>query len=109
MKHSTTTTLITIGLAAASLGLAPPALAAPAGVESAPDTVNRLKSEGYTVILNKVGSAALNECTVTAVRPGQRYVRTDSGIPGAHTGMNGTTGTLTFTELSKTVYVDLMC
>ncbi len=91
------------------LGLASPAAAAPAGVGSAPDTVNRLESEGYTVILNKVGSSALSECAVTAVRPGQTYVRTDSGIPGAHTGLDGTIGTLTVTELSKTVYVDVKC
>jgi hypothetical protein len=97
------------GLAGMALGLAPSALAAPAGVESVPDTVNRLESEGYTVILNKVGSSALSECTVTAVRPGQTYVRTDSGIPGAHSGIEGTTGDFTFTELSKTVYVDVKC
>jgi hypothetical protein len=97
------------GLIGMTLGLAPSAIAAPVEVESAPDTVNRLQSEGYTVILNKVGSAALSECTVTAVRPGQTYMRTDSGIPGAHSGMEGTTGELTFTELSKTVYVDVKC
>jgi len=97
------------GLAGMTFGLAPPALAAPAEVESAPDTVSRLESDGYTVILNKVGSAALSECIVTAVRPGQSYVRTDSGIPGAHSGIEGTIGELTFTELSKTVFVDVKC
>jgi hypothetical protein len=92
-----------------TLGLASSALAMPVEVESAPDTINRLQSEGYTVIIEKVGSGALSDCTVTAVRPGQTFTRTDSGIPGAHSGTEGTTGELTFTELSKTVYVDLKC
>jgi hypothetical protein len=109
MKKSGLAALAAGGAVGMLLGPAPPASAAPAGVESAPDTVNRLESEGYTVILNKVGSAALSECAVTAVRPGQTYVRTDSGIPGAHSGLDGTIGELTFTELSKTVYVDLKC
>ena len=83
-------------------GLAAPAFAMPVEVESAPDTVNRLQSEGYTVILNKVGSGALSDCKVTAVGPGQRFVRTDSGVPGAM-------GDLIVTELSTTVYVDVRC
>jgi hypothetical protein len=90
------------GLLGMTLGLAPPALAMPVGDESPPDTVNRLQSEGYRVILNKVGSGALGDCTVTAVRPGQRFFRTDSGVPGAM-------GDLIVTELSKTVYVDVKC
>jgi len=109
MKKCGISALASGALIGMTLGLAPSALAAPAEVESAPDTVNRLEAEGYTVILNKVGSAALSNCTVTAVRPGQTFMRTDSGIPGAHSGMEGTTGELTFTELSKTVYVDVTC
>jgi hypothetical protein len=31
------------------------------------------------------------------------------GIPGAHSGMERTIGELTFTELSKTAYVDVKC
>jgi hypothetical protein len=109
MKNLSLAALAAGGLAAMTLGLAPSGLAAPVEVESAPDTVNRLESEGFTVILNKVGSAALSECKVTAVRPGATYMRTDSGIPGAHSGMEGTIGELTFTELAKTVYVDVKC
>jgi hypothetical protein len=35
------------------------------------------------VIINKVGSAPLAQCSVSAVRPCQTYSRTDSGVPGA--------------------------
>jgi hypothetical protein len=47
-------------------------IAAPAGVasaqESAQDTINRLRSEGYTVNIDRVGTAPLSECVVTNIR-----------------------------------------
>lgn len=109
MKKYGPAALAASGLVGMALGLAPPAMAAPVELESAPDTINRLQSEGYTVIVNKVGTGALSDCSVSAVRPGQTFTRVDSGIPGAHSGMENTIGELTFTELSKTVYVDLKC
>jgi hypothetical protein len=44
---------------------APVAFAAP---ETAQETISRLQSEGYTVNIDKVGSAPLDQCTVTSVR-----------------------------------------
>ena len=89
-------------LSAAGLTLAATAVAAPTGPSSVDQTVNQLKADGYTVIVNKVGAASVNRCTVSAVRPGQTYSRTDSGTPGAqddvHTIVTG-----------KTVFVDLAC
>jgi hypothetical protein len=109
MKNLSLAALAAGGLVGMTLGLAPPALAAPVEVDSVEETVDELEADGFTVILNKVGSAALSDCTVTAVRPGQTRVRTDSGIPGAHSGLPGTIGEFTVTELSKTVYVDVKC
>jgi hypothetical protein len=47
-------------------------MAAPAGLaaadESAQDTIKRLQGEGYTVQIDRVGSAPLSECVVTNVR-----------------------------------------
>lgn len=47
-------------------------IAAPAGLASADETANevisRLQSQGYTVNIDRVGSAPTNECTVTNVR-----------------------------------------
>ncbi|KUI30320.1 hypothetical protein AU195_00995 [Mycobacterium sp. IS-1496] len=47
-------------------------IAAPAGVasaqESAQDTINRLQREGYTVNIDRVGSAPLSECVVANIR-----------------------------------------
>jgi hypothetical protein len=89
-------------LSAAGLTLAATAVAAPTGSSSVDETVNQLKADGYTVIVNKVGAASVDQCTVAAVRPGQTYSRTDSGTPGAqddaHTTVTG-----------KTVFVDLAC
>jgi hypothetical protein len=100
---TTDITAVTAGaLSAAALTLAAAAAAAPSGPSSVEQTVNQLKADGYTVMINKVGAAPVNQCTVSAVRPGQTYSRTDSGTPGAqddsHTTVTG-----------KTVFVDIAC
>ena len=70
-------------VAAAALGLAGAANAAPSGPTTAAQTVNNLQAQGFRVIVNKVGTAPLEQCVVSAVRPGQTYSRMDSGAPGA--------------------------
>jgi hypothetical protein len=47
MKKFAFATLAASGLAAATLGLAAPAVAAPSGTGSAQDTVNQLQANGY--------------------------------------------------------------
>jgi hypothetical protein len=56
---------------ALALGLPASAQAAPSGIGSAQDLVNELESSGYKVVLNKVGTAALDHCTVDSVLPGE--------------------------------------
>jgi hypothetical protein len=102
MKSFFFTTLTAGALASAALGLAGTANAAPSGPSSVDQTVSRLRSQGYQVILNKVGTAPLNQCAVSAVRRGQTFSRTDSGVPGAG---NDVITTVT----NKTVYVDVKC
>lgn len=53
-----------------ALTLAPTAAAAPSGTSSVEQTVNQLNADGYTVIVNKVGAAPADQCTVAAVRAG---------------------------------------
>ena len=48
-------------------GSAPPA----AGHDTAQTVVSNLQSSGYKVILNRVGGAPLDQCTVTSVTPGE--------------------------------------
>jgi hypothetical protein len=88
------------GLAAAVIGLAAPAAAAPTGPGDAQQTIDVLRAQGYTVIVNRLGTAPLDQADVVAVRPGQKFTRTDTGLPGA--------GDDIFTTvMDKTVYLDV--
>lgn len=102
MKSFFFTTLAAGALASAALGLAGTANAAPSGPSTVDQTVSQLRSQGYQVIVNRVGTARLDQCAVSAVRPGQTFSRTDSGFPGADDD-------LITTVTSKTVYVDVAC
>jgi hypothetical protein len=52
------------------------AIPAPAGLASAEETpqqvISRLQSEGYTVNIDRVGTAPLSDCVVTGVRNPQQ-------------------------------------
>jgi hypothetical protein len=96
------TAIIAGALSAAALTAAAAASAAPSGPSSVEQTVNQLKADGYTVIVNQVGAAPTHQCTVAAVRPGQTYSRSDSGTPGAQDDIHTTV-------TGKTVFVDLAC
>ena len=94
--------IATGAMALAALGFAGAANAAPSGPVTAPENVSSLQADGFHVILNKVGSAPLDQCAVTSVRPGQTFSRMDSGAPGAGSS-------IITTVTSKTVYVDVAC
>ena len=95
-------TTLTAGALAATLGLAGTANAAPSGPSSVDGTVSQLRSQGYQVIVNRVGTAPLDRCTISAVRPGQTFSHTDSGAPGAGND-------IVTTVTDRTVYVDVAC
>ena len=75
MKSFATAAISVGALASAALGLAGAAVAAPAGPSTVDQTVSQVQGGSYQVILNKFGPAPLNQCTVSAVRPGQTYSR----------------------------------
>jgi len=102
MKSFTIPVIAAGAIAAAAVGLAGAASAAPSGPTSASQIVGELQAEGYRVILNKVGTAPLDQCVVNGVRPGQTFSRMDSGAPGA---MDDIVTTVT----AMTVYVDVAC
>jgi hypothetical protein len=102
MKSFTIAAIAAGALASAGLGLAGAASAAPAGASSVDQTVSELQANGYRVIVNKVGTADVSQCTISAIRPGQTYSRMDSGAPGA---MDDIVTTVT----ARTVYVDVTC
>jgi hypothetical protein len=99
MKLTTTATLGLSALVALMITTVPQAAAAPAGPDPVQDTIARLESDGYKVILNRVGSAPLEQCTVSGVRPGRdvtelRQNRRDQTVERI---------------LYTTVYVDVAC
>ena len=102
MKNMTISALAAGTLVMAGLAMAGPAAAAPTGPSTVDQTVSRLQSQGYQVVLNKVGAAPLDHCAVSSVRPGQTFSRTDSGAPGAGND-------IVTTVTDKTVYVDVTC
>jgi hypothetical protein len=102
MKNLVLTTITAGALASAALGLAGSANAAPFGPSPVDQTVSQLRSQGYHVIVNRVGTASLDQCAVRAVRPGQTFSRSDSGAPGADDD-------IVTTVTNKTVYVDVAC
>jgi len=89
------------GLAAAIIGLAAPAVAAPSGSTSAEQTIGQLRSQGYTVIVNRLGSTPLDRAEVVAVRQGQSYTHINAGQPvyGSQTNYS--------TVQDNIVYVDV--
>jgi hypothetical protein len=76
MKTTNSRSLLTfVVLGAAAVGLLP-ALAGPAAAtDSAIATIGQLQAEGYNVTIDRVGSAALEDCTVTSVRNPQEQTR----------------------------------
>jgi hypothetical protein len=84
-------------------------IAAPAGLASADETANevisRLQSQGYTVNIDRVGSAPTNECTVTNVRNPQSV---SQWVPYNGPGRNGDR-VLVQVITSQTISVSLDC
>jgi hypothetical protein len=72
MNRFTFATIAGGAFIALTLGLPAGAQAAPSGIGSAQDTVNELESNGFKVVLKKLGSAPLDLCTVDSVLPGER-------------------------------------
>ena len=103
MKKNLLLTSIAAGaLTSAALALAGTATAAPSGPSPVDATISQLRAQGFQVIVNRVGTAPADRCTLSAVRPGQTFSRTDSGVPGADND-------LVTTVTNKTVYVDVTC
>jgi hypothetical protein len=75
MNRLTIATIAGGAFIALVLGLPASALAAPSGIGSAQDTVDELENSGFKVVLNKVGPAPLDQCTVDSVRPGETVTR----------------------------------
>ncbi|MGU3499563.1 hypothetical protein [Mycobacterium sp. C31M] len=85
MRKIFSTTVMSLALMGAAATVAPFATAAPAGPQSATETVNNLRAQGYNVQVNGTRNGPLSNCSVDSVR-------------GPSTDRPG-----------ETVYVDLSC
>ena len=57
--------------------------------------------------MSRTDADPVDQCTITEVRPGQTYSRTDSGVPGNVLGTPGPI--IATTVMNKTAYVTLSC
>jgi len=63
---------VTAGLLAAALLAVPPPAS---GEQTALETIGMLEAQGYTVNVDRIGSAPLEQCTVTGIRNPQQVTR----------------------------------
>ena len=112
----TTGTLFGIALTAAAVIATP---AGTAAAESPGETINQLKAQGYTVNVDRVGSARLEDCVVVSVRNPQtvtRLVRVyrnggrhRGDDDGGHGGRSDRDYDLVEVVVSKSISVSLNC
>lgn len=82
-----------------------PAVSAGADDESATEVISRLQQQGYTVNIDKIGTAPISDCTVTSVRNPQT---TSQLVPYVGPGLGGDR-ILVPQVTSQTVSVSLNC
>jgi hypothetical protein len=96
-------------LAAAMVG-ACAAMTVSAGIASAEEdaqaTIRRLHDEGYTVNIDRTGSAPLSQCVVTNVRNPKQVTQ---WVPYVGPGNNGNDRALVLQVMSQSISVTLDC
>jgi hypothetical protein len=97
-------TVVAAAIGVCGAALAPAAFAA--ADESAQETISRLQSEGYTVNIDRVGSAPLSQCQVTSVRNPQTNTQL---VPYVGPGRGNDRTVLVPQVTSRTISVSLNC
>jgi hypothetical protein len=96
-------------LTAAAVGVCT-AIAAPTGLASAEEnaqaTINRLQDEGYTVHIDRVGTAPMSECVVTNVRNPKQITQ---WVPYIGPGRNNDDRAMVLEVVSQSISVTLDC
>lgn len=98
---------LTAGLIAAAALAAPPQASAE---QTALETIGMLEAQGYTVNVDRIGSAPLEQCTVTGIRNPQQVTQWVSVEDGDHHGGDHHRGTdLVEIVVSQSISVSLDC
>ena len=101
------TAVTAAAVAAAAFGV----FAAPAGLaaadKTAQQTIDELQSEGYTVNIDRIGTAPLSDCVVTSVRNPNTVTQWLPAVGPILGNRNQTV--LVETVVSKTISVSLNC
>ncbi|KHO18613.1 hypothetical protein [Mycolicibacterium setense] len=92
-------------VAVAAFGMVGASSAVASAEETAQQVIDRLQSEGYTVTIDKIGTAPLDKCTVTSVRNPQQVSQL---VPYVGPGLGGDR-ILVPSITSRTVSVSLNC
>lgn len=93
----------------AALALAGSAATASADPDSAQDTISDLRSQGYSVILDRTGTAPLSECVVTGFR-NERIIRQGIAVgPQRDHHWGDLAGNQAGAIISKSITVSLDC
>ena len=83
-------TVAASAFAAAFIGLAGPAQAAPTGPGTAEQTISDLRDEGYRVVVNRINDVPLAKARVVSVSPNvstrPRLVKSDDEPTGSYFG-----------------------
>jgi hypothetical protein len=96
---------ITVAATAAVLAPAGTAAAQPVRPGNAYETIGELEAAGYDVVIDRVGSAPINQCIVTSVRNPQTVTQT---IPVGGRG-KGEDRDFVTVIVSRTITVSLNC
>jgi hypothetical protein len=96
-------------VAAAAMAVTAVASTPLAAAETAQETINRLQSEGYTVTIDRIGTAPISRCAVTSIRNPQTNTQLVPFV-GPGTIRGGTRGSVLLPQVtSQTVSVSLDC
>jgi hypothetical protein len=104
MRDKWTLAAVAVGVSAALAG--PAALASADDGRSAQQVISDLQSQGYTVNIDRVGTAPMSECTVTNVRNPQQVTQ---WVPYIGPGFSGDRRALVLDVTSQTISVTLDC
>lgn len=97
---------VTAGLVAAAALTVPPPVAL--AEQTAIETIGMLQAQGYTVNVDRIGSAPLEQCTVTGIRNPQQVTRWVS-VEDDGWGHHGDDTDLVEIVVSQSISVSLNC